>query len=142
MHQRRSSVWVIPHSTIEGLLHIVLKAAETPAHSLNGCPSTDCRQASWKLLSIASQKAETKTGSSEKPEPERPKQEPRMRITIQNDADGIVFESDGQTVSMPTDQAQRSFVFYSLMGSLALLCQIPQMHEIPDDAPETGAIKQ
>lgn len=65
-----------------------------------------------------------------------------MRITIHNDDDSIVFDSDGKTVSMPTDQAGRSFIFFSLMGSLALLCQIPQMHEIPDDEPEPGAVKQ
>lgn len=62
-----------------------------------------------------------------------------MRITIQGD-NGIVFEFDGKTVSMPTDQAQRSFVFYALMGSLAALCHVTQMHEIPDDAP--GGLKQ
>ena len=64
-----------------------------------------------------------------------------MRITI-HDENGLVFESDGKTVSMPTDQAGRSFVFYSLMGCLAVLCQVPQMHEIPDDVPEPGAMKQ
>lgn len=64
-----------------------------------------------------------------------------MRITIYDD-ENVVFESDGKTVSMPTDQAGRSFIFYALMGSLALLCQIPQMHEIPDEAPDPGAPKQ
>jgi len=64
-----------------------------------------------------------------------------MRITIHDD-DGIVFDSDGKTVLMPIDQAQRSFVFYSLMGSLALLCRVPQMHELPDDTPKTGAVTQ
>ncbi len=64
-----------------------------------------------------------------------------MRITIHDD-ENVVFESDGKTVLMPTDANQRSFVFYSLMGSLALLCQIPQMHEIPDDATDPGPLKQ
>lgn len=64
-----------------------------------------------------------------------------MRITIHND-DEIVFESDGKTVLMPSDQAQRSFVFYALMGSLALLCRVPQIHEIPDDVADPGALAQ
>lgn len=64
-----------------------------------------------------------------------------MRITIHDDND-LVFESDGKTVSMPTDPTQRSFVFYALMGSLAALCHVPQMHEIPDDDPEPGFLKQ
>lgn len=59
-----------------------------------------------------------------------------MRITIQDEND-VVFEFDGKTVSMPTDQAGRSFVFFSLMGSLAALCHVTQMHEIPEK--ETSA---
>lgn len=62
-----------------------------------------------------------------------------MRITIQDD-DGVVFEFDGKTVSMPTDQTQRSFAFYALMGSLAALCRVPQMNEVLDEEPE--AMKQ
>ena len=65
-----------------------------------------------------------------------------MRVTIHNDDDDIVFDSDGKTVSMPTDQAGRSFVFFSLMGSLAVLCQVPQMHEIPDNVPGPSPMKQ
>lgn len=64
-----------------------------------------------------------------------------MRITIHDD-DDLVFDSDGKTVLMPTDQVQRSFVFYALMGSLALLCQIPQMHDISDDVSDPGALTQ
>ncbi|MDP3600954.1 MAG: hypothetical protein Q8R85_07320 [Bosea sp. (in: a-proteobacteria)] len=64
-----------------------------------------------------------------------------MRITIQDD-ENVVFESDGKTVLMPTDPTQRSFVFYALMGSLAALCHIPQMHELPDDVAESETMKQ
>lgn len=59
-----------------------------------------------------------------------------MRITIQNESD-VVFEFDGTTLTMPTDQVHRSFVFYALMGSLSALCNIPQMQDVPDEAPET-----
>lgn len=65
-----------------------------------------------------------------------------MRITIENEDGSIAFDSDGKIVSMPTDQAGRSFIFHVLMGSLALLCQIPQMHELPENLPEAGALKQ
>lgn len=64
-----------------------------------------------------------------------------MRITTHDDND-LVFESDGKTVSMPTDPIQRSFVFYALMGSLAVLCQVPQMHEITDVVPGPGPLTQ
>lgn len=59
-----------------------------------------------------------------------------MRITIQNESD-VVFEFDGKTLTMPTDQIHRSFVFYALIGSLSALCNIPLVQEIPDEEPGT-----
>lgn len=64
-----------------------------------------------------------------------------MRITIQDDND-VVFDSDGTTVLMATDQAQRDFIFHTLMGSLAMLCRVTPLHELPDDARESGQLKQ
>lgn len=64
-----------------------------------------------------------------------------MRITIQDDVD-VVFDSDGKTVLMATDQAQRDFIFYALTASLAMLCRVTPLNEVPDDAPEPGQLKQ
>ncbi len=64
-----------------------------------------------------------------------------MRITIQDDND-VVFDSDGKTVLMAADQEQRDFIFHALMGSLAMLCRVTPLDEVPDDAPEPGQLKQ
>lgn len=64
-----------------------------------------------------------------------------MRITIQDDVD-VVFDSDGKTVLMATDETQRRFIFEALTASLAMLCRVTPLHEVPDDAPEPGQLKQ
>ncbi|SIR60450.1 hypothetical protein [Bosea sp. TND4EK4] len=64
-----------------------------------------------------------------------------MRITIHDDND-VVFDSDGKTVLMATDEAQRSFIFEVLTASLAMLCRVTPSHEIPDYDPEPGQQKQ
>lgn len=64
-----------------------------------------------------------------------------MRITIQDDND-VVFDSDGKTVLMATDEAQRRFIFEALTASLAMLCRVTPLHELPEDGPEPGRLKQ
>lgn len=58
-----------------------------------------------------------------------------MRVTIRNGDSEVVFETDGKTVQMPMDEVQRSFIFYSLMGCLAILCQVKPMQELLEDHP-------